>query len=68
MKELNVRQLKAVEQWALNAGTVILGTLILGWALAPEHFNLLSFIAGLILYLSLIWVTLKVNEGRRPLL
>jgi predicted MFS family arabinose efflux permease len=65
MKDLNEKQLDAIEKMAINAGTVFLGTLILGGFFASRGFQLTPFIAGVILYVVLIWLVLKINEERK---
>ena len=64
MKDLNTKQLKAMEQAAQNAAPVVLGTLVLGGTIAPQKFSLLFFGIGITIYLWILWLLVKFNERR----
>ena len=66
MKDLNEKQLAALQQIATNAATVVLGTMILGRFFASQSFGLFGLISsalGLMIYSWLILWILRVNQG-----
>ncbi len=65
MKDLNEKQLEAVEKLAVNACTIFLGTFIIGGLFASQGFRLTPFIAGCIIYIVLVWFILKINRRRQ---
>lgn len=65
MRDLTEHQLEALQQLFTNATTIILGTVVLGRFFTGGEFIWSQFISGVTIYVSLLWMIMKVAAKRR---